>query len=62
MLEKLRAELMVSMKARDALKVSVLRGLIAAFTNEQVAKGKKPDEVIIDDDALTVIKRAVKQR
>lgn len=62
MQEKIRKELTESMKARDALKTSVLRGLVAAFTNEQVAKGKKPDEPIDDDGALTVIKRAVKQR
>lgn len=62
MLNKIREELKESMKARDALKTSVLRGLIAAFTNELVAKGKKPDEAISDDDALMVIKRAVKQR
>ncbi len=50
------------MKARDALKTNVLRGLLAAFTNELVAKGIRPQEAISDADALAVIKRSVKQR
>lgn len=50
------------MKARDAVRLSVLRGLVAAFTNELVAKGRKPDEKLGDDEVLAVIKRAVKQR
>lgn len=60
--DKIREELNVAMKARDTLRVSVLRGLIAAFTNELVAKGIRPQETISDDDALAVIKRGVKQR
>lgn len=62
MQEKIRKELTEAMKAKDAIKVSVLRGLISAFTNELVAKGKKPDEKISDEDAVAVIKRGVKQR
>lgn len=62
MQDKLRAELTDAMRAKDSVKVSVLRGLITAFTNELVAKGKKPDEKILDDDAVAVIRRAVKQR
>lgn len=62
MIEKIRTQLTESMKARDAVTVSVLRGLIAAFTNELVAKGKKPQDTLSDEEALAVIKRAVKQR
>ena len=50
------------MKAKDAIKLSVIRGLMSAFTNEAVSKGRKPDEMLNDDEALTVISRAVKQR
>ena len=50
------------MKAKDKLRVNVLKGLIAAFTNEVISQKKKPDAEISDDDALKVIKRAVKQR
>lgn len=51
-----------AMKAKDATKLSVIRGLMSAFTNELVAKGRKPDEVLSDDEVLAVISRAVKQR
>lgn len=60
--ENIRVELTTAMKARDELRVRVLRGLLAGFTNELVAQKRKPDEQISDDDALSVIKRAVKQR
>ena len=58
----IKAQMVEAMKAKEALRLSVLRGLISAFTNEAVAKGKKPDEELADEDALTVISRAVKQR
>ncbi len=51
-----------AMLAREAVRLSVVRGLTAAFTNELVAKGRKPTEELSDDDALAVIRRAVKQR
>jgi hypothetical protein len=51
-----------AMRAKDTVKLTVLRGLITSFTNEQVAKGKTPQTEITDEDALNVIKRAVKQR
>ena len=50
------------MLAKDVVQLSVMRGLTAAFTNELVAKGKKPTEELPDEDALAVIRRAVKQR
>ena len=59
---QIREQLAEAMKARDALRVSVLRGMTAAFVNDQVAKAKKPDEPITDEDAITVVKRLVKQR
>jgi len=62
MQDKIRAELTEAMKARDAGKMSVLRGLIASFTNELIAKSRKPDDNLTDDEVIAVIKRAVKQR
>src|SRR3989344_9399642 len=60
--EKIREDMKKAMIARDPVRVTVLRGLMAAFTNELVAKMKKPDEALADADALTVIQRAIKQR
>lgn len=51
-----------AMRAKDAVRLSVLRGLSAAATNEAVAKGKGPDAMLADDELLTVIIRAAKQR
>ena len=51
-----------AMKARDTVRLNTLRGLLAAFTNEAVAKKMKPDTKLSDDQALEVIRRSVKQR
>jgi len=60
--EKIRGELKEAMMAKDSVKMMTLRGLLSGFTNELVALGKKPQDIITDDEALAVIKRAVKQR
>jgi len=59
---QLREEMIKAMKAKEALRLSVIRGLLSSFTNEAVAKGKKPDADLADDEAMAVIKRAAKQR
>ncbi len=51
-----------AMLAKDAIRLSVFRNLTASFTNELVAKGKKPQEELADEDALVVIKRLINQR
>jgi len=60
--QKIKDEIKKAMKAKDAVKLSVMRGLASALTNELVAKGKKPDKMLNDDEAMAVIKRAAKQR
>ncbi len=60
--QKIREDLKDAMRAKDQVRVDTLRGAIAAFTNELVAKGKKPTEAIADADAVTVLKRLGKQR
>src|SRR3989338_8506470 len=59
---KIRSDMTAAMKAKDSLRVDTLRGAMAAFTNELVAKGKKPTEELADNDAVTVLKRLAKQR
>lgn len=51
-----------AMRAKDAVKLTVLRGISAAFTNELVTKGIKPDGELSDEDAMTVIAREAKKR
>ncbi len=60
--EQLKKELPEAMKARDTERLRAVRNLLAAFTNELVAKRMKPQEILPDDLALAVIKRMVKQR
>lgn len=48
--------------ARDEVALLTYRGMVSAFTNELVAMGKKPDGVLLDEEALTVIARLAKQR
>jgi len=60
--DQIREDIKTAMRAKDATRLSVLRGLLAAFTNEAVAKGQKPDEKLTDESALAVIKRAANQR
>lgn len=59
---KIRSDMTAAMKVRDSVKVDTLRGALSAFTNELVAKGKKPTEEIEEKDATTVLKRLAKQR
>ncbi|MEK7390598.1 MAG: GatB/YqeY domain-containing protein [Patescibacteria group bacterium] len=60
--EKIKTDMVQAMRDRNALRVGVLRGLMASFVNELVAKKKKPEEPLADDEAVAVILRAIKQR
>jgi len=51
-----------AMRAKEATRLSVLRGLTTAFTNELVAKGETPQSELSDTDALAVIKREANKR
>lgn len=59
--EKLKEDLKDAMRAKDALRLSSIRSLLAMATNELLAKKSSSD--FLDDDGMnTLIKRAVKQR
>jgi uncharacterized protein YqeY len=60
--EEIKSSLKEAMKAKDAVKLRVIRGLLTAFMNELVANGKTPQDLLADEDALSVIKRSAKQR
>src|ERR1035437_6988429 len=51
-----------AMLAKDTIRLSVLRGLSAAFTNDLITKRRKSDEELSDEDVLDIIRRQVKQR
>lgn len=59
---QIKDQMKEAMKAKDAVKLAVVRGLASAFTNELVKLGKMPQDELSDEDALGVIRKAVKQR
>lgn len=60
--QQLKDGIKEAMKAKDQVRLSVFRGLVTAATNELVATSRKPDEMLPDEQMLSVIKRGVKQR
>ncbi|MEJ0053349.1 MAG: GatB/YqeY domain-containing protein [bacterium] len=60
--ETIKAGIPEAMKARDAVRLETLRSLVTAMTNEVVAKKRKPDEFLTDEEALAVLKRSANQR
>lgn len=60
--EQIRGELKEAMKAKDEVRLRTVRGILTAFTNELVATGGKPQDMIDDEGALKVITRLAKQR
>lgn len=51
-----------ALKARDQMRLSTLRGVLSAFTNESVNLKRTPQDKLSDEEAITVIRRLVKQR
>jgi uncharacterized protein YqeY len=60
--EQIKNSIKEAMMAKDAVRLETMRGVSAAFMNELVAKGRKPNEMLSDEEALAVIARLAKQR
>jgi uncharacterized protein YqeY len=60
--QQIKDEIKKAMMAKKALRLETMRGLSAAFTNELVATKRTPQEMLADEEALRVIKRAANQR
>ena len=60
--ETLKAGIPDAMRAKDSVRLTTLRSLVTAMTNEAVAKKLGPTTFLSDDDALVVLKRAANQR
>ena len=60
--ETLKKSIPDALRAKDEVRLRTLRSLVTAMTNEVVAKKRKPDEFLTDDEALAVLKRAASQR
>ncbi len=60
--QQIKNQIKDAMLKKETVRLTVLRGLISAFTNESVAKGRTPQDELSDEEVLTVIRRQVKQR
>jgi uncharacterized protein YqeY len=60
--ETLKEQIKDAMREKDAVKLQTLRGLVSACTNELVNLKRTPQDMLSDEEVLTVIRRAVKQR
>ena len=60
--QQIKENIKESMKAGDKVRLEVMRGLATAFTNELVATGRTPQDMLTDAQSLAVIARLAKQR
>lgn len=60
--DQIKTKIKEAMMAKDSIALETYRGMSAAFTNELVSKGKKPTDILTDEEALAVITRMSKQR
>lgn len=60
--ETIKAGIPDALRAKDVVRLRTLRSLTTAMTNEVVAKKRKPDEFLTDEEALAVLKRSANQR
>jgi uncharacterized protein YqeY len=60
--EQIKGGIKEAMMAKDALKLRAFRAMSAAFINELVAKNKKPQDMLTDEEAMVVITKLAKQR
>lgn len=58
--ETIKKQLIDAMRAKDAIRLDVIRGLLSMFSNELISKGSS-EPFIDDESALTLIRRSVKQ-
>lgn len=50
------------MKAKDNVRLGVIRNILSSITNELVATKRTPQDILPDEEVLQVIKRLGKQR
>jgi hypothetical protein len=60
--QEIKNKITETMKAKDQVALDTYRGLLSALTNDLVSKGKKPNEILLDEEVIIVITRLAKQR
>lgn len=62
MIEQLKADMKTAMKAKERERLTVIRAILAAFTNELVAQGKSPTSDLSEEDQIKVMRKELKRR
>lgn len=62
LIDQLNNEMKEAMLAHDSVRLSVVRNIKAAITNELVASNRTPQDKLSDEEILSVIARLAKQR
>ena len=62
MQDKIQEQIPEAMRTKNQVRLTTLRGILAAFTNESVALKRTPKDKLSDSEAIAVIRRLVKQR
>jgi uncharacterized protein YqeY len=60
--EQIKGGIKEAMLAKNAVLLKAFRNMVSAFMSEVMAKGRKPDEFLTDEEALAVITKLSKQR
>ena len=60
--EKIKNSIKEAILMQNKILLDTLRSMVASFTNELIAKSKKPNEFLSDEETLAVITRLAKQR
>ncbi len=60
--EQIKGELKIALKAKEQVKLRTVRSMLTAFMNELVATNRTPQDILTDEEVLSVIKRLAKQR
>jgi uncharacterized protein YqeY len=60
--EQLRADMVAAMKAKEEVRLSVLRGVVTMMTQELTATKRTPQDTLSDEEVFNVLRRALKQR
>ncbi len=60
--DKIKEEITNAMRAKDEVRLTTLRGTLAAFMTETMTLKRKPSVMLSDEEAVVVVRRLVKQR
>ena len=59
--QDIKAGIIAAMKAKEPVKLAVMRALSAAITNELVSKQRGPDGTLTEDEVMAIVSRSAKQ-